>query len=57
MGAFGGGTASFAWTMTLDPDNPPPADAKLRFTLNKKVDYIDVKFSVQDVEITAAASN
>ncbi len=56
MEAFGGGAGSFAWTMTLDPDNPPPADAKLRFTLNKKVDYIDVKFSVQDVDI-AAASN
>ena len=52
-----GANSSFAWSMTLDDDNPPPADAKLRFTLNKKVDYIDVKFSVQDVEISAAASN
>lgn len=47
-----GPNASFAWTMTLDPDNPPPADAKLRFTINKKVDFIDVKFSVQDVDIS-----
>lgn len=50
-----GPSAEFAWTMTLDPDNPPPADAKLRFTINNQVDYVDVKFTVQDVEIAESS--
>ena len=50
-----GPSVSFSWSMTVDSDNPPPADAKLQFTINSKVDYVDVPFKVSDVEITEDA--
>lgn len=50
-----GPSVSFTWTMTVDSDNPPPADAKLQFSINKKVDFVDVPFKVQNVEITEDA--
>lgn len=46
---YGGG--SFAWSMAVQDDTPIPADAKLRFTINKAVSIVDVPFKIMDVAI------
>lgn len=47
----GVGAASLAWGMQVQPDQPIPDDAQLRFTINEEVSVVDVPFKVENVAV------
>ena len=51
-----GSNSSLSWSMSILDDQPVPADAKLKFTLNGDVSIIDVPFKVENVTIDKNAN-
>jgi len=45
------GQETLVWNLTFATGTQIPADARLRFTINKEVDIVDVPFKMEDVAI------